>query len=405
MTIKFSTNLKTVIKICFILFYLPGCSQNRNSDISILSENIEIDIDKLNTNGVINFSDLFENYEIIPLETTKESLIGKINGVHFIKDKIIILDRSSAKAVFLFDISGKFIRKIGKLGKGPGEYISPSSVSADEARGEIAVYDGMLNKILFYDINGEFLKSIQLKSKIAAKCIELYKDNIYISNYIHDLSRYLLYAIDIDGNIIGEWFPNTYPKGFTDNTQLSPSTIFFRTDKNLRFRSMLMNAVYNIESNSVNAIITLKSNNKLKQDELVELYNNSNGKYLMKLLRNQKFIGISGYSEIDDLIIMEYLNNAKAYVLFYNRRTRAIKCTTLLNFHDDMTNFSGKVQGFFHTSYDDKFIAPINGHLMDDLIENVRESGKLSTYHNLQNLTNDSNPCIIMYKCKKNPNL
>ncbi len=354
---------------------------------------------------MVYFSDLFESFEIIPLETTNESLIGKINSISLIKDKIIILDRFVSKSVLLFNSNGEFIRKIGKLGKGPGEYISPSSISADDINGKIAVYDGMLNKISLYDINGEFEKSIKLKSKIAAKSIELYKDKIYISNYAHDLIPFLIYAIDFDGNVLGEWLPNTYPEGFSDNTQLSTNTVFFRTNKNLKFRNWLMNAIYNIESNSIKPTILLKSNNNFTKHELAEIKNNQKGNYFMSLLRSNKFIGISSYIEVNDLSILEYLNNSKTFVLFYNHKTGTINCTTLLKFHDDMTNFPGRVLSFFHTSYDDKLIAPITGHLMEDLIEKVRKSGNLSTYHNLQNLTYDSNPCIVLYKCKKKPNL
>ncbi len=401
MKIKNTIILKTVIKICFIFACLFGYSQIRNSDFS--SESIGIDVDNLKTNGIVYFSDIFDSYEIIPLETTSESLIGKINSIRFIKDKIIVLDRSIAKTVFLFDINGKFITKIGRIGKGPGEYLSPSSISADEAMGIIAVYDGRLNSVLLYGINGDYIKSIQLKSKVAAKSIELYKGEIYISNFIHDLSPYLLYSIDLDGDVTGEWFPNTYPKGFKDNSQISPGTIFFKTDKNLRFRSFLMNTVYSIESHSLKSIITLNSNKELKQEELVKIYDNSNSNNLVKLLKNEKLIGISGYSEINDLVILEYLNHANKYVLFYDRRTGAMNSTKLLNFQDDMTNFSGKIMGFFHTSYEDKLIAPISGILMDNLIEKLKKDPKLSSWNNLKNLTHNDNPCIVMYKCRKTP--
>ena len=391
---------------CYSIFnFLSGCILNKNPDISGSSRSVEINIDNLNTDGTVYFSDLFESFEIIPLETTSESLIGKINSVSLIKNKIIILDRFVSKSVFLFNINGDFIRKIGRLGKGPGEYILPSSISSDETIGKIAVYDGMLNKISLYDINGVFEKSIKLKSKIAAKSIELCEDKIYISNYAHDLISFLVYAIDFDGNVLGEWLPNTYPEGFSDNTQLSTNTIFFQTNKNLKFRNWLMNAVYNIEGNSINPTILLKSNNNFTKDELVEIKNYQKGNYFMRLLRSNKFIGISSYIEVNDLAILEYLNNSKTYVLFYNHKTGSINCTPLLKFHDDMTNFPGRVMSFFHTAYDGKLIAPVTGRLMDDLIENVKESGKFSTNHNLQNLTYNSNPCIVMYKCKKKPNL
>src|SRR5690606_27326008 len=122
---------------------------------------------------------------------------------------------------------------------------------------------------------------------------------------------FLIYAIDFDGNVLGEWLPNTYPEGFSDNTQLSTNTIFFQTNNDLKFRNWLMNAVYNIEGNSINPTILLKSNNKISNDELVEMKNNQKGSFFMSLLRSNKFIGISSYIEVNDLAILEYLNNSK----------------------------------------------------------------------------------------------
>jgi len=66
-----------------------------------------------------------------------------------------------------------------------------------------------------------------------------------------------------------------------------------------------------------------------------------------------------------------------------------------------MTNFSGRVSGFFHTIYEDKLVAVISGIMMEDLIESAMKENKLNYKPNLQKITVDSNPCIVMYKCKE----
>ena len=74
-----------------------------------------------NLNEERYFSSIFPNVEIVPLETTDESLIDEdINKIRKKDHKYFIsYDR---KALVVFDRQGKFLFKIHKIGGGPGEY-------------------------------------------------------------------------------------------------------------------------------------------------------------------------------------------------------------------------------------------------------------------------------------------
>lgn len=104
------------------------------------------------------------SYQLIRLETKDQSIFGKIDKV-IIKDKFIfIFDETYAKAVLVFDINGKFLNQIGKMGNGPGEYAKLSDIDISYENNQIVLYDLNNRKLIFFDFNGKFINEILLKS-------------------------------------------------------------------------------------------------------------------------------------------------------------------------------------------------------------------------------------------------
>jgi hypothetical protein len=64
-----------------------------------------------------------------------------------------------AKTIFVFDRKGRFKNRIGRIGNGPGEYISINNIDIIQNNNQIAVYDNWKKTIHFYKINGEYLHS------------------------------------------------------------------------------------------------------------------------------------------------------------------------------------------------------------------------------------------------------
>lgn len=389
-----------LIAAILILLFL-SCNQNNKNEHSFANA-IEVNIDNLKSNEIVKFSEIFSNYKVIPLETNKECLIGKISSIRFLKNNIVVLDPLFAKSVYLFEHNGKFIRKIGKLGKGPGEYISPMAISTNEDTKQIAIYDGALNRIQLFNLDGTFLKMVQLKQKIAAKSFEITNDEIFICNYVDKSLNYLLYAIDFNGNIIGEWFPNENISGFSDNAISSPANIFFKRDDELIFRESSLNTIFRIKENFIEPYITLTSEKKLKENELEQI-NKENFGHASKTMEisNNTFTGILSYVEANNLSIIDFQNNGRTFVSFYDNIKGKLKCTTLSNFRDDLTFFSFRVSGFFLTAYKDNLVASIDGKLSENLLENIKIGKIKLTDHKDHTISPNSNPCIILYTCKE----
>jgi len=107
--------IKTTLSFLLIIFSI-SCSQNHDRKENFLYVNI----DNIETIDVA-LSELVESFEIIKLETIQEALFNWANGIAISDDYIMIADGTPITAK-VFTRSGKFVRGLGQIGKGPGEY-------------------------------------------------------------------------------------------------------------------------------------------------------------------------------------------------------------------------------------------------------------------------------------------
>ena len=108
----------------------------------------------------------FKNIHMIQLEATEESLISDIKRVVDVDGKVYVLTRTNE--IYCFDrATGKYIRTIGRLGEGPGEYVSAMDICYDEKEKCICVVDYYKGAIHNYSLDGRFLGDRQLEKDTA----------------------------------------------------------------------------------------------------------------------------------------------------------------------------------------------------------------------------------------------
>lgn len=135
--------LKAIIALCFY-------SQITNAQTTTT---LHVDIDNFNAGTV---SEVFKNVHFIPLETTKESMIGNIYQLEVIKDHFVIADNLS-NSIFFFNRKGKFEYKV-KAHK-PDRFID--NFICDEQNNKLVVQTEA-NVINVFDLEGNFIKRVKL---------------------------------------------------------------------------------------------------------------------------------------------------------------------------------------------------------------------------------------------------
>lgn len=119
-------------------------------------------VDKVTDTTQLPLSSLIESCEIIKLETSPEALFGQAWHTEISENYICIKSVGQTPAK-LFDKSGKFLRNIGTLGRGPGEYSDLYGLQFNEKEDMLFLLPyGTANKILVYDVQGNQLNDIPL---------------------------------------------------------------------------------------------------------------------------------------------------------------------------------------------------------------------------------------------------
>jgi 6-bladed beta-propeller len=167
---------------CTALLALVSCLPTFAQKIIPFAKGVEIKKE-------IKISEVASGLKYIPLETTDESLLDKdILDITFAGGYLFVCDY---KKVLQFTPEGKFIRKIGKVGQGPGEYNqSILAIAYDEAQKQLFLSDMRQGKVLVYSFEGKFLQEIKTHQGEITPYIDA-SGNLYTlsTEYLHSKDR------------------------------------------------------------------------------------------------------------------------------------------------------------------------------------------------------------------------
>jgi len=143
-----------------------SCAQDTNLSVNTAgSRKITVefpseimDKEKIFKNAAL-MSKYLDSCSFIQLETRPECLIGEINKIFIHKERIYILDWKVTKSVFIFDMNGKCISTIARIGHGPGEYINITDIFIDPLHATLNLLATGNRKIMSFSLDGKTLLS------------------------------------------------------------------------------------------------------------------------------------------------------------------------------------------------------------------------------------------------------
>lgn len=109
-------------------------------------------------------TDLVDDFQVIRLEETDESMISYITNFRVADGKIYALDNLSSQKFLIFDKNGKFIKQIGHQGRGPSEYVKAGDFRIDYINHEIILEDVGDKKLLVYDMDGNYKRTVRFNT-------------------------------------------------------------------------------------------------------------------------------------------------------------------------------------------------------------------------------------------------
>lgn len=153
--INLITHVMKVLLFAFLLCML-SC-QSADTKDSIVKMDLETNL--LNYKN-LKLSNLSDSIKVIALETNANCIIGDFSKL--IKTKDFLLINGSDQHLFMFDLQGRFLREIGKQGRGSDEYLSLNDFAYSKK--ENLIYVNTIGASLKYTINGDFVTRINLPS-------------------------------------------------------------------------------------------------------------------------------------------------------------------------------------------------------------------------------------------------
>ena len=315
----------------FVIFsgaiLLSACHRNRPATgLTVLHPPLQT------TEHLLHLSDIADSLSYIKLATDTSNLIGVIDKIIPLKDRILIVDKDITQTIYIFDKSGKFIRKINKKGRGPGEYLSLNDVAVDVSNKRLIVHDDMAQKISIFTYEGEFIEKIRLDFITTSIA--------YLGN--NRLACYCDYINNPNYSIRSK-SPNLIL--FDLQTRKTQSKLFFNSTINrLGITGLINNLSSTYSNDTVHLIMPLNDtvysicNNKVQPEYYVDLGVTPQMRELQRTASSSKstqeasqedskpqYPVICNMLESDSVVYLFYRHNNKSYYGFYNPRRKTFK--------------------------------------------------------------------------------
>lgn len=403
--------------ILFVVFFLSSCNTSSlefgMTSIATNDSLLIIDVDNANKKNVVYYSEFFSRVSAIILESDVECLIGHIDKMQTWNDFIFILDSNIGKSLFVFNRKGEFVRRVGCIGQGVGEYASVNDFTIEISTGLIYLLDNALQKINVYCLEtGNFVKSISLNKKIYIRSFHLYCNNgLYTDAYFYDSSKlnYLLQKIDTTKKENNEKYltVDEYNKGWS-NLFYIENTAFYESDSKdkVYFIQQFMDTIIAIKNNEIFPYAVVKSKDFISKEDLYSMGKNIGNQFpLDEITKKNKIWCIRDLVEHNNYLYFRcWKKNYQLSVLYDNVK----KQTYVIGFEKNDILYDKDVKKGINqrfANYDSKGVYVfIRNEDISVFSEYAKENLLLLSAEQLcevMTLKEDSNPVILYYEFKK----
>jgi hypothetical protein len=376
-----------------LLIFFVSCNNNKKEAVDT-TDTLSIDLDKISS---VNFSDLFTKIEIVPLETSDESLLGgRLNWYYNEKENDYFSFDIQQEIMYCFDENGKFKFSSEHLkGAGPGEYAEGSDFSYNpfDSTYEIMDFYGKINK---YDREMKFIKHVNKNGGYNVKSYfiplnedmhALYYDNS--NNYDNGEDVLYFYSESEDTikktihqqRLINYIHSPCQPFTFTDNQAYLLPPSFSNTLYRLDLDSLLLIPVLNVDYGKKTMTEDIAKNYNNSRESVMDLFHEKSNDYAFtaNILQNGNvYCVISMY-------------NQEAPITIYDKNSKKIK-----SFPSEFSNGIPILHPFLLT--DDIWYSCISASSINSAIdmEYLTTESKLR----LSQIKEDDNPVIVKYYLK-----
>ncbi len=154
---------------CFFILTIfaltfPGCKNKSIAYKTNINDNevVICPVNKVTDTIQLQLSSLIESCEVVKLQNLTDALFDQAWHTE-VSDNYICIKSYGQLPAKLYDKNGQFLRNIGSVGRGPGEYSTLNGLQFNQKGDMLFLLPfGNARKILVYDVSGNHLKDIPL---------------------------------------------------------------------------------------------------------------------------------------------------------------------------------------------------------------------------------------------------
>ena len=246
------TNKAIIILLSIFFLTLFSCREVYKMEESPFPEADDFLLIEVKPNDkAVDFLEYIDSVYYVRLDLTDESIIGQIDRLIVFEDRIYIMDWQTS-SIFIFDMKGRFLSKICRIGNGPGEYVKLHYFDIDGERRHIVLIDLMSYWALRYDLNGKYVS--RKKIRFNTEGFASLPDGGYVSfsnfrnNTLFMKPEYNLIYFDSLMQIEKAFFPYNSKNFFSPFVQFTgtPGGPFYSFNGETFFHYKMKNEVYQV---------------------------------------------------------------------------------------------------------------------------------------------------------------
>ncbi|MCG6189350.1 6-bladed beta-propeller [Maribellus maritimus] len=353
----------------------------------------------------IPVSKIAESIRFIPLETNKNCLFDtNISKIEIFEETLFISDYNY---IFRYDLNGSFLKRIGKKGRGPGEYMHGSqSFLIDRAHRHIIVYDMNSKRIIKYDFEGNFVD--EEKINFLPGPIEWVSENnfaVFNMGFTYEQEPWCdFYILNLKARTVQKNKFNKHP-GNRYGLNVYPA-IFYRFMGKTRYKNPHENTIYELDEKGKTTPVYYLDYGKYEKysdvDDFEIQVKNNVGTNRANPESFEK-IGLLGLSETEDYLFIYYGHQEQRKAGVFDKRENTFynlfdSDFDLFGFQDDLYN---GLPVFPKVGINDRFL--ITSYTAMEFKEFFKGKGKPES--NLKKISSDldenNNPVLMLVKLKE----
>lgn len=374
-------------KVQYLLFFIIFLSCSKDKGMIIIDKTVvnnSIKSEKITSiEEQLIDTTIFKNYDVIPLETTNESLFRQIDRICKYTDRIYIFDKSLNKMI-IFDDKGKYLNQIHNIGQGPKEYNSAIDFCIDETNNDLILLCDRPYKVMRFSREGEFINE---KTFLGLKTAITMDSGYFFCESSDSQSKYDIDCLDKNFNLVYSRLSKL--KNVTNSCYSNGKSLV--KSKNINYSRRFDSSIYCLSNDS---IVKKYEFDFGKYKAPIDLANENDCKKFFDAIRENNYIfSITNVIESERYILF----NTNRYICLYDKQNNTLNAYNFLynpslkygsnNFYPnegDANSITVSIQPDKLLYYDEKSIK--NNADLKNLINNSKE---------------DDNPVLIFYQFKE----